>query len=127
VGQRYAYIGQRNLTVRVGDRPRWWRSDIIPVKQLTPYLFEVSVRTVGMQGASPVVQVIWLAENGDILAESDPMAVAANRDWQRHTYRRLVSPPGASQAQIHLGVTRGLGGTAYFDDVVFAELPPLRR
>ena len=127
VGQRYAYIGQRNLTVRVGDRPRWWRSDIIPVKELTPYLFEVSVRTVGMQGASPVVQVIWLAENGDILAESDPMAVAANRDWQRHTYRRLVSPPGASQAQIHLGVTRGLGGTAYFDDVVFAELPPLRR
>jgi hypothetical protein len=127
VGQRFAYIGQRNLTVRVGEEPRWWRSDIIPVKELTPYLFEVYVRTVGMESASPVVHIIWLAENGDVIGESDPLSIEPNQDWRRHTYRRLISPPGASQAQIHLGVTRGKGGVAYFDDVVFAELPPLSR
>ncbi len=126
-GQRFSYIGQRNLTVRVGDRPRWWRSDLIPVKEATPYLFEVHVRTVGLKDASTVVHIIWLAENGDVIGESEPMGVAKDQDWRRHTYRRLISPPGASQAQIHLGVTRGSEGVAYFDDVVFAELPPLQR
>jgi hypothetical protein len=74
-----------------------------------------------------VVHIIWLAENGDVIGESDPLSIEPNQYWRRHTYRRLISPPGASQAQIHLGVTRGKGGVAYFDDVVFAELPPLSR
>lgn len=125
VGQRYAYVGQRNLTIKPGGEVRHWRSNPIEVRGGVDYQFESFIRTAMRFDSEVTVGVEWLDASGGVIA-SQLETRDGEFDW---THIRFVqtSPPGTAAARLVFQVAPGTEGFAYFDDVVFAEFPAARQ
>lgn len=127
LGQRYAYVGQRNLAIRPGDSQRTWMSDIIGVEGEQLYYFEVYVRTANEFDGVASAELKWLNEQAREIDRTPMGQVAGDQDWKRLGFSMIKAPPGAVQVQILLHASAGSKGVVYFDDVVFSRETTLRQ
>lgn len=126
LGQRYAYAGQRNLTIKPGEKPRFWQSKPIPINPGASFYFEVYIRTVGLD-APARARIMFVNTRGETVGEGPIIpTVTGDQDWQRLS-TSFTCPNNAAGAQIVLSVDAGKNGVAFFDDVVFAEKLPTKK
>ncbi|GEM_PF-782441 len=117
LGQRFAYAGQRNLTIKAGAKERWWVSDPVPVKPGFVHNLQAAVRAVDL-GAEAVVEVIFQDSMGAEIATLMSEPVSGDADWTSVNLSG-TAPVGSAFAAVRCRVTAGDNGLAYFDDVYF--------
>lgn len=117
LGQRFSYVGQRNLTIKPGGRLRTWHTEM-PVRGGAKYYIEAFVRTVELQTSAEVA--VQFSNPAGSVSETVLGSLSGRQDWTRLA-KTLEAPAGVTQAKVVLRVSPGTGGVAYFDDVLFAE------
>lgn len=121
LGQRFAYVGQRNLTIKPGEKERFWQTSVPAAKAGTVIMASVYARSVGAE-AAPALSLIFLNSSGEEIGRKTQEGPGAQFDWSQLSLQTAV-PEGAAQMEVRLSCPPGTKGVVYFDDVALWQTP----
>ncbi|MCC6484834.1 MAG: hypothetical protein IT209_08315 [Armatimonadetes bacterium] len=120
LGQRFAYIGQRNLTIKPGKAERFWQTTLPAALPGQKAHASVYVRSVGAQ-AAPSLRVLFLDAAGKEVGRKIQAGPSGDFDWRELTVT-ATAPEQTRQIRLELVSPSGSSGVVFFDDVALWQL-----